>query len=673
MTKSDTPVALPGPATALSREAAPLIGRYCLVRSLGAGGMGEVYEAVDTTLERSVALKLLAADLVQDRDARQQFLREARAAAQINHPHVVTVHEVDQVGATVYLAMELAEGSLQDLLNAGQPVPWREATRLVAEACAGLAAAHAAGLIHRDLKPGNLLRVGGRVKLADFGLVKRAGTTTTAPGAGIKGTPAFMSPEQCRAEPVDVRSDIYALGATYFALLTGQVPFASGGPFEVMFAHCIQPIPDPGAVVAGLPAACTAIVRRAMAKEPIDRYPTAAALLDALQMLLGEPVASTASAVPLADAGATVSISQVKPVRFRWRGLLALLAVGLFLTGLGMWAWTSWKEPARIAAPAEEILQIPADGLSVPVGRRVRGLAVAPTGSLLAAALLDRGPARPEGALFLWDLATGKQATLERPNERVRAVAFAPQGDSVFVGTGTSEDHGRLYRVDRPTSSEPAWTAARSDLGNYRALALSSDGQRLAALRTFGARQTALELWEPDSLEPVKRSRSWHGYGYVVAFVPGTRTAMAGGDDGALRIWDDNTDQPVVVPSDGAIVGLAFPPGGKQVLVARSDRLEWWDLAGPTKQKEVALGTEALSLAQSPDGRLLAVGCRSAVLLLAAATVSELHRWRRPSGEAWAVSFTRGGGVLAIGIWPDALILRDVRSFYPTANSGQVR
>src|SRR6266545_2122374 len=175
------------------------------------------------------------------------------------------VYEADHRDGTAYLVMELVRGaSAQGLLQTRGALPWPEATRAVADACRGLAAAHSAGLVHRDLKPANLLIAADGVgKLADFGLARVADQgTLSATGAGrVAGTPHYMSPEQCRGEPLDARSDLYSLGATYFALLTGKPPYQRDDPLELMFAHCSQPIPDPRAGSAAVPEGCAAVVQ----------------------------------------------------------------------------------------------------------------------------------------------------------------------------------------------------------------------------------------------------------------------------------------------------------------------------------------------------------------------------------------------------------------------------
>ena len=203
------------------------LGKYLLKTKLGQGGMGTVYLAIDTRLKRNVALKVLPKEMAADEAAVKRFLREARVAARLNHPNVVAVYDVDRQRGFCFLVMELVDGrTASELLREG-PLSWTEATRLVADACRGLVAAHEAGLVHRDIKPSNIMRTNdGLVKLADFGLAKvmddpgPAKNPLTQSGT-ILGTPHYMSPEQCRGEPVDARSDLYSLGATYYTLLAG--------------------------------------------------------------------------------------------------------------------------------------------------------------------------------------------------------------------------------------------------------------------------------------------------------------------------------------------------------------------------------------------------------------------------------------------------------------------
>jgi hypothetical protein len=263
------------------------VGKYLLTGRLGRGGMGVVYEARDTLLERPVALKVLT---TTEAAAWRRCLREARAAARLNHPNVVALYEAEQRDGLCYLVMELVPGgSAHDVLQKQGALPWPAATRVIADACRGLAAAHAAGLIHRDVKPANLMRApDGSTKLSDFGLARAAEQTGPSVLSSLRagGTPQYMSPEQSRGEPLDPRTDLYSLGATYYALLVGRPPYPGDAPLPLMYAHCSQPVPDPRADRPEVPEGCAAIVRRAMAKYPAERYRTAADMLAALEAVL---------------------------------------------------------------------------------------------------------------------------------------------------------------------------------------------------------------------------------------------------------------------------------------------------------------------------------------------------------------------------------------------------
>ena len=258
------------------------LGKYQLTAFLGKGGMGEVYKGFDPLIEREVALKVLPAAFSSNQRALQRFLAEARAVGRLIHPHNVALYEIGNHGESYFLAMEFVSGgSITGLLKNG-PIPYMHATRLAMEMCLGLAAAHAVGLVHRDIKPDNLMiAADGSVKITDFGLAKAADDTTraatglTQPGE-LLGTPFYMSPEQCQGSNVDARADIYSAGATYYHILTGERPFSESATLlQVMYAHCHSPIPDLRALRPDLPEACAVIVRKSMAKDPADRYQTA--------------------------------------------------------------------------------------------------------------------------------------------------------------------------------------------------------------------------------------------------------------------------------------------------------------------------------------------------------------------------------------------------------------
>jgi len=284
---SNAPVAKPtdselGPGT--------MLDQFRILGRLGRGGMGVVYEAEDTILHRRVAIKMLSRSAEKHDPELQRLLREARAVGKLNHPNIVAIYHVGQWSGGYYLLLELVGGgSLQALISDGIPLTWKQATQAIADACRGLIAAHTAGLVHRDIKPSNLLRTEtGVVKVADFGLARGGDVSATSLG-GAAGTPQYMSPEQCRGHRADARSDLYSLGATYFTLLTGRPPFEADSAIQMMFAQCHTPTPDPRRVIPELPKQCTFIVRKAMAKDPSDRFQTAVEMLAALMSALNTP------------------------------------------------------------------------------------------------------------------------------------------------------------------------------------------------------------------------------------------------------------------------------------------------------------------------------------------------------------------------------------------------
>jgi serine/threonine protein kinase len=308
-----------GSSLSFDRPASPIgdllhagqkFSHYTVRRRLGAGAMGEVWLAFDAALERELAVKIMPPALGADEDRLLRFFREARLAARLNHPHAVTIYQVGVEDGLPFLAMELVDGgSLEDIVRKNGPLAWPEATQIIRDAAAGLAQAHALGLVHRDIKPANLLRSSqGITKLADFGLARLASEegSLTREGASL-GTPAYMAPEQWRGELADVRSDLYSLACTYFFLLTGRPPFAAPNVEALGYLHTHEPFPDPGHSMPGLPAMIGTILQRGSQKSPELRYQTAGELIAALDALVAQP--SAASAPPIIEPKLPVIIA----------------------------------------------------------------------------------------------------------------------------------------------------------------------------------------------------------------------------------------------------------------------------------------------------------------------------------------------------------------------------
>jgi serine/threonine protein kinase len=288
------------------------LGKYDIIERLGRGGMAEVYKAYQASLDRHVAIKLLHPFLADDPEFKERFEREARNVARLRHPNIVQVYdfEYDIESESYYMVMELIDGlTLKDrLLEIGDVrLPTAEIVRIMRGAAGALAYAHTRGMIHRDVKPANLmLDSDGRVVLTDFGIAKIVtGNQFTASG-GMVGTPAFMAPEQGLGDAGDERSDIYSLGVILFQLATGTLPYDADTPLATILKHLNEPIPSPRERNPDIPTVLESIILKAMQKDPIDRFQKAEDLLQSLDSISEAQLSDTGPmAVPIAASGAS--------------------------------------------------------------------------------------------------------------------------------------------------------------------------------------------------------------------------------------------------------------------------------------------------------------------------------------------------------------------------------
>src|SRR5919199_1812449 len=276
------------------------IASYTLLEPIGHGGMAAVYRARQETLDRIVAVKVLSDNLAASDEFMQRFVREARTAANMRHPNVITVHDFGQDERGVpYLVLEYVDGmTLADLMDAG--LDDSRIPDLLDQIAAGLDYAHGRGVIHRDVKPGNvLLTEDGRVVLADFGLawLAEAAIHLTMSGGGI-GTPEYMSPEQASGLRVDARTDVYALGVVLYEMLSGDRPYTGESPIGILLKHVQAPVPSTAALRPDLPPAVDLVVQQALAKDPERRFQTAGALARAFREALTQERAQRTAAQP---------------------------------------------------------------------------------------------------------------------------------------------------------------------------------------------------------------------------------------------------------------------------------------------------------------------------------------------------------------------------------------
>jgi eukaryotic-like serine/threonine-protein kinase len=325
-----------------------LPSRYANPQPIGSGGMGEIYRATDQELDRDVAVKVLAARYAQDEPFRQRFKREALAAARLSgHPNIVTIFDVDEHDGRPLIVMAyLAGGSLEERAKGHASCPPGQVLDWLEEAASALDAAHAAGIVHRDVKPGNLLLDDrGHVHVADFGIASAAGMDSFTKTGTVLGTAGYLSPEQARGERATAASDRYALAVVAWELLTGSRPFETRSATEEAAAHINQPVPSVHDANPSLPLAFDAVFRRALAKDPASRYPTSAEFVASLRDAMHDDAETTRWIEPT-PAAVTRAVSNGDG-----RRLLVPLLLVLLLAGGALAAILALRGGDKAAAP----------------------------------------------------------------------------------------------------------------------------------------------------------------------------------------------------------------------------------------------------------------------------------------------------------------------------------
>jgi Tol biopolymer transport system component/predicted Ser/Thr protein kinase len=532
-----------------------VLSRYRILAKLGAGGMGVVYRAEDVTLRRQVALKFLSAASVSQPQTRARFLREAQTAAGLNHPNVCTIHEVGEVqkgeedflgsgerleAGTPFIAMELIEGrTLRDAI-AGGPLPVRDALRVGVEIADGLAAAHHAHVIHRDLKPDNVIVTpDGRVKILDFGLAKvleERGAADAEDASGLPtisdemtqagrvlGTAAYMSPEQARGLTVDTRSDIFSFGIVLYEMVTGKAPFRGSTSIDTLTAILReQPVP-PVQLNPEVPAELTRIIGKCLEKEAGERYQDTRDLVVDLRHLRRD---SDGQGTVRAEDSAP-SVSPVRKVDFRRRTVAVVGLAAILLAAVASARYLLTREPG-----SHEVAQPP---LSMKMRRLARiadtaDAALSPDGRFLAYV------ARKGGQCGLWirQVSTGSDIQIVPPQEPTpTGVRFSPNGEYLYFLTQDPEAiiYRALFQV--PTlGGTPRKVLFDVDSG----VTFSPDGRRMAFMRGLTEPKAnfsnALMVADADGAQPrqlvVKNYPEWFNLSVAPSWSPdGRRIAAA--------------------------------------------------------------------------------------------------------------------------------------------------
>jgi WD40 repeat protein len=550
----------PGPG---GLAAGSRVAGYRVEEPLGAGGMAVVYRARDERLRRLVALKVLAPALAADEEFRWRFTAESRAAAAVDHPNIIPVYEAGQAGRALFIAMRLVTGGdLRGVLAREGPLAPGRMAGLLSPVASALDAAHGAGLVHRDVKPANVLVDTGpgrpeHVYLSDFGISKGAASSARLTGTGqFLGTPAYTSPEQVKGLAVDGRADQYALACVAWQLLTGTVPFQRDQGMAVLLAHLYEPLPPLDALRPGLPAAAGQVLARAMAKDPGERYPSCGEFTDALRDALALPPYQPAAPGPAA-AGLLAARASALPAH------AATTAPGSG-RGPGMPAAAADGPTQDTAAPRRRLRPRPGpDGTPPRPARRRRYLTITLAGTLLAGAT----------ALSVLLATPGTPQPPTRPH-----TSTPPATLSTTASAGT----------EPATSSGPppgALMTILSDAGSQgvRAVAFGPGGTTLAA-SDFNGR---VYLWDTGTGKLTGYLKDPASTGVSsVAFGPGGTTLAAGDLNGSAYLWDIATGKIAATftdPGSQGVSSVAFSRGGTTLVAG--------DLNGRTYLWDTATGT----------------------------------------------------------------------------------
>ena len=628
-----SPVPGPGELTPGTRVAG-----YRVEAPLGAGGMAVVYRARDERLGRPVALKVLAPGLAADAEFRRRFTAESRAAAAVDHPHIIPVYEAGAAGLTLFIAMRLVTGGdLRGVLAREGPLAPERTAGFLSPVASALDAAHAAGLVHRDVKPGNVLVDAdpGRpehVYLSDFGISKGAASSAGLTGTGqYLGTPDYTSPEQARGLAVDGRTDQYALACLAWHLLTGVLPFERDDSMAVLYAHLYESPPPLAALRPGLPAAAGPVLGRALAKEPGERYASCGEFSEALREALALPpyrpagpafapsgpaaaghpgTVTSASLATAADAPTqdvsvpgrrALAVPAARPGPgpggnpARRRRYLMITLAGAFAAA-GMAIALVLALPGAVQPPSAG----PRDGTPA-ITLAASGTPESAPPSASPAVTAAAKPVRLSGALA---------ATLSNPaSQGIRAVAF---GAGSTLAAGSFTNNSTTYLWDTATRTITA-TLAGSGGKQVNAVAFAPGGATLAT-SDFSGRTY---LWDTATGKLLATLTDPGSMGLsAVAFAPDGTAVAVGDDDGCAFLWDI---APRLVansycgPDGGGVGAVAFAPDGTTLAIGEGGG-GWtylWDPGNPKKDATFRIDSQPAqvnAVAFSPDGATLAAG-----------------------------------------------------------------
>ena len=601
------------------------LANFNIVRIVGRGGMGIVLHGIDTCLQRDVAIKVLDPELSKDELAVTRFCREARAAASIMHENVVAVHQVehDEAKDIPFLVMELISGeSLEKKLEREGRLPLNEIVRIGMQTAAGLAAAHEKGLIHRDIKPGNILleKSGVRVKLSDFGLARAAEDVRLTRSGLVAGTPLYMSPEQASGEELDARSDLFSLGVVLYELAAGEPPFAGKTPLAVL-KRLTEEHPRPlREVNPDLPEWFVQIVEKLLAKKPSERFQTARELADTLEHFWA-----------LLKSSGTVPCPKKKAAHLK--AVILGTAAGLLTAMLGLAAVLFLLPRAQSENKIPEPLHVFKGGEGP-----LWSLAVSQDGKNLATGADD-------GTVKYWDIAGERVVWTFSPHKTpIWALALSPQGN--YLATGSDDGQAKIW--DLQTKAD-IFTLPK--IGGVRAIAFDSDSKRI----TTGGRDGSVKVWDFVTQSELATTSGHDSLVAAVAFAPDGKSIASGSADKTIRIWDAASGKLKLklTGHESGVYGIAFAPSNRYLVSGGWDHtVRLWDLDSGSQIAKLDGHTQDVwSVAFNPEGtRFVSAGEDQIVRVWDLETKKEAHSFRGSTSTILNVRFSSDPGcVIAAG------------------------